>query len=113
MVSATLAISQWAFNNLGLHRLRITHSVADTASCRVATRAGFALEEQCAAHSSTPTAGTTNSSTLASRTTPGPGGSATPLRPGRHAVATFTACRRRKRCRRRRPGVCPGWPRCG
>ncbi|MFE2964100.1 GNAT family N-acetyltransferase [Streptomyces sp. NPDC059340] len=44
MVNATLAISQWAFENLGLHRLRITHSVANTASCRVATKAGFALE---------------------------------------------------------------------
>ncbi|MEV6742305.1 GNAT family N-acetyltransferase [Streptomyces sp. NPDC051104] len=44
MAHATLAVSQWAFGTLGLHRLRITHSVANTASCRVATKAGFALE---------------------------------------------------------------------
>ncbi|MFF2515937.1 GNAT family N-acetyltransferase [Streptomyces sp. NPDC058086] len=44
MVNATLAISQWAFESLGLHRLRITHSVANTASCRAAAKAGFALE---------------------------------------------------------------------
>lgn len=44
VVNATVSISQWAFESLGLHRLRITHSVANTASCRVATKAGFALE---------------------------------------------------------------------
>ncbi|MGA4980265.1 GNAT family N-acetyltransferase [Streptomyces cinereoruber] len=44
MVNATVAVSQWAFDTLGLHRLRITHSVANTASCRVATQAGFPLE---------------------------------------------------------------------
>ncbi|MFE2267232.1 GNAT family N-acetyltransferase [Streptomyces griseosporeus] len=44
MVNATLAVSHWAFDTLGLHRLRITHSVANTASCRVATQAGFPLE---------------------------------------------------------------------
>ncbi|MFF9851476.1 GNAT family N-acetyltransferase [Streptomyces litmocidini] len=44
MVNATLAVSRWAFDTLGLHRLRITHSVNNTASCRVATQAGFAWE---------------------------------------------------------------------
>ncbi|MET7275467.1 GNAT family N-acetyltransferase [Streptomyces flaveolus] len=44
VVNATVSISQWAFESLGLHRLRITHSVVNTASCRVATKAGFALE---------------------------------------------------------------------
>ncbi|MBY8876209.1 GNAT family N-acetyltransferase [Streptomyces sp. PLK6-54] len=44
MVTATRAVSRWAFAWLGLHRLRITHSVANTASCHVATRAGFPLE---------------------------------------------------------------------
>ncbi|WP_265568109.1 GNAT family N-acetyltransferase [Streptomyces hygroscopicus] len=44
MVDATIRVSRWALDVLGLHRLRITHSVANTASCRVATRAGFALE---------------------------------------------------------------------
>lgn len=44
MVEATIRVSQWALDDLGLHRLRITHSVANTASCRVADKAGFALE---------------------------------------------------------------------
>ncbi|MFC9636290.1 GNAT family N-acetyltransferase [Streptomyces mirabilis] len=44
MVDAVVRVSRWAMDDLGLHRLRITHSVANTASCRVATKAGFALE---------------------------------------------------------------------
>ncbi|MEU5087719.1 GNAT family protein [Streptomyces sp. NPDC021356] len=44
MAHAAVAVSRWAFDSLGLHRLRITHSVANTASCHVATAAGFALE---------------------------------------------------------------------
>ncbi|MGW7103312.1 GNAT family N-acetyltransferase [Streptomyces sp. NPDC054838] len=44
MADATLRVSRWAVDELGLHRLRITHSVANPASCRVATRAGFPLE---------------------------------------------------------------------
>ncbi|MFF3513270.1 GNAT family N-acetyltransferase [Streptomyces sp. NPDC002573] len=44
MVDATLRVSRWAMDDLGLHRLRLTHSVANPASCRVATKAGFALE---------------------------------------------------------------------
>ncbi|MER5727192.1 GNAT family N-acetyltransferase [Streptomyces sp. NPDC002138] len=44
MVDATLRVSRWALDELGLHRLRITHSVANAGSCRVATRAGFPLE---------------------------------------------------------------------
>ncbi|MEU9699363.1 GNAT family N-acetyltransferase [Streptomyces sp. NPDC047981] len=44
MAGATDRVSRWALEDLGLHRLRITHSVANTASCRVATEAGFALE---------------------------------------------------------------------
>ena len=44
MTDAVLRVSRWALDELGLHRLRITHSVANPASCRVATRAGFALE---------------------------------------------------------------------
>ncbi|MEU7151322.1 GNAT family N-acetyltransferase [Streptomyces sp. NPDC045456] len=43
-VSATVRISRWALEDLGLHRLRLTHSVANPASCRVAVRAGFRLE---------------------------------------------------------------------
>ncbi|MYS22804.1 GNAT family N-acetyltransferase [Streptomyces sp. SID4948] len=44
MTEAVRTVSRWAFEELGLHRLRITHSVANTASCAVATRAGFLLE---------------------------------------------------------------------
>ncbi|MFD9410512.1 GNAT family N-acetyltransferase [Streptomyces sp. NPDC059989] len=44
MVPATERVTRWAFEDLGLHRLRITHSVANPASCRIATRAGFPLE---------------------------------------------------------------------
>ncbi|MEV6572059.1 GNAT family N-acetyltransferase [Streptomyces sp. NPDC051577] len=44
MVPATELVGRWAFEELGLHRLRITHSVANPASCRVATGAGFPLE---------------------------------------------------------------------
>lgn len=41
---AVSVLTGWAFEDLGLHRLRITHSVANPASCRVATKAGFPLE---------------------------------------------------------------------
>ena len=34
----------WASRDAGFHRLELRHSVASTASCRVATKAGFALE---------------------------------------------------------------------
>ncbi|MGW4995831.1 GNAT family N-acetyltransferase [Streptomyces mirabilis] len=44
VVDAVVSVSRWALEDLGLHRLRITHSVANVASCRVAEKAGFALE---------------------------------------------------------------------
>ncbi|MFF0554311.1 GNAT family N-acetyltransferase [Streptomyces sp. NPDC004311] len=44
MVKATRRVSHWAFEELGLHRLRITHSVHNPASCAVALKAGFPLE---------------------------------------------------------------------
>lgn len=44
MVEATIQVSRWALEDLGLHRLRIVHSVENTASCRIADRAGFRLE---------------------------------------------------------------------
>lgn len=44
MTEATRTVSRWAFDTLQLHRLRITHSVANNASCTVATQAGFPLE---------------------------------------------------------------------
>ncbi|MFE9533676.1 GNAT family N-acetyltransferase [Streptomyces sp. NPDC006691] len=43
-LDATVRVSRWALEELGLHRLRLTHSVGNPASCRVARRAGFALE---------------------------------------------------------------------
>ncbi len=43
-LSATRRVAEWAFHDLGLHRLEITHAVANTASCRVAEKAGFPLE---------------------------------------------------------------------
>ncbi|MFF0219477.1 GNAT family N-acetyltransferase [Streptomyces vinaceus] len=43
-VEATKRVSEWALNDLGLHRLRLCHSVANPASCRVADKAGFTLE---------------------------------------------------------------------
>ncbi|MCX5406348.1 GNAT family N-acetyltransferase [Streptomyces sp. NBC_00335] len=37
-------LTRWAFGELGLHRLRITHSTANPASCRVALNSGYPLE---------------------------------------------------------------------
>ncbi|SDJ45828.1 GNAT family N-acetyltransferase [Nonomuraea jiangxiensis] len=41
--AGVLALSQWAFG-VGVHRLLLNHSTRNTASCRVAEKAGFALE---------------------------------------------------------------------
>jgi RimJ/RimL family protein N-acetyltransferase len=41
---AATEVSRWAFDELGLHRLEIRHSVANPRSCRVAEKVGFALE---------------------------------------------------------------------
>jgi RimJ/RimL family protein N-acetyltransferase len=41
---ATVAVAHWALHDLGLHRLELRHSTANPASCRVAAKAGFALE---------------------------------------------------------------------
>ncbi len=38
------AISRWSFEELGLHRLELHHSVFNAPSCRVAVKAGFVLE---------------------------------------------------------------------
>jgi len=43
-VQATIALSQWALDDLGLHRLDLLHAVANTASCRVADKAGYTYE---------------------------------------------------------------------
>jgi RimJ/RimL family protein N-acetyltransferase len=41
---AVIALTQWALDDLGLHRLDLQHAVANTASCRVADKAGYAHE---------------------------------------------------------------------
>ena len=39
-----IAVSVWAFGEAGFHRLRLSHSTRNDASCRVAVIAGFKLE---------------------------------------------------------------------
>ena len=41
---AARSICRWAFNDIGLHRLDLHHSVRNESSCGVAIRAGFDLE---------------------------------------------------------------------
>jgi len=41
---ALAALAGWAFGSLGLHRMALSHSTANPASCRVAEKAGFAAE---------------------------------------------------------------------
>lgn len=43
-VRATATLSRWAFEEVGLHRLELSHATANEASCRVAVKAGFAAE---------------------------------------------------------------------
>ena len=38
------ALAGWAFGTLGLHRVQLSHSTANPASCRVAEKAGFRAE---------------------------------------------------------------------
>ncbi len=38
------AIADWAFDEVGFHRLELDHSTSNAASCRVATKAGFVPE---------------------------------------------------------------------
>ena len=42
--SAVAALASWSFDDLGLHRLELRHSVQNEASCRVATKLGFEME---------------------------------------------------------------------
>ncbi len=44
VAEAARRVSRWALDDLGLHRLRLCHSVANPASCRVAAKAGFSYE---------------------------------------------------------------------
>ncbi|WP_225732154.1 MULTISPECIES: GNAT family N-acetyltransferase [unclassified Nocardia] len=38
------AVTDWAFGEIGFHRIELNHSVHNPASCRVAEKTGFALE---------------------------------------------------------------------
>ena len=42
--SAVEALTHWAFDDVGFHRLELTHSVHNLPSCRVAIKTGFDLE---------------------------------------------------------------------
>lgn len=44
VAEAVKRLSRWALDDLGLHRLRLCHSVANPASCRVAAKAGYSFE---------------------------------------------------------------------
>ncbi|MGW0641409.1 GNAT family N-acetyltransferase [Streptomyces badius] len=41
---ALAAVSAWALDDIGFHRLELDHSTRNEASCRVATKAGYLLE---------------------------------------------------------------------
>jgi RimJ/RimL family protein N-acetyltransferase len=41
---ALATLTSWSFETLGLHRLALSHSTANPASCRVAQHAGFPAE---------------------------------------------------------------------
>ncbi|MFE2382702.1 GNAT family N-acetyltransferase [Streptomyces misionensis] len=43
-VATTRRLTHWALRDLGLHRVRLCHSTANPASCRVAEKAGFTFE---------------------------------------------------------------------
>ncbi|WP_281287091.1 GNAT family N-acetyltransferase [Nonomuraea turkmeniaca] len=41
---ALTALTAWALDEIGFHRLELDHSTRNTASCRVATKCGYLLE---------------------------------------------------------------------
>ncbi|MFB9369621.1 GNAT family N-acetyltransferase [Kitasatospora albolonga] len=43
-VASVRRVTRWAVEEFGLHRLRLCHSTANPASCRVAQKAGYAFE---------------------------------------------------------------------
>jgi [ribosomal protein S5]-alanine N-acetyltransferase len=47
---AVTAVTRWCFDKIGLHRLIITHSTANVASCKVAEKAGFMHEGTMISH---------------------------------------------------------------
>ncbi len=66
---ATLAVkiaAAWAFDDVGLHRIEIRHSVENAESCGVAVRAGSRTRERPRLRCSMPTDGTTCTSMFGS-----------------------------------------------
>jgi ribosomal-protein-alanine N-acetyltransferase len=47
---ALAALTEWAFEQAGFHRLELLHSTQNPASCRVASKAGFAQEGTLSRH---------------------------------------------------------------
>ncbi|MEW2158225.1 GNAT family N-acetyltransferase [Streptomyces sp. NPDC007189] len=43
-VRSATTLSRWALDEIGLHRLELSHATANRASCRVAVKAGFVAE---------------------------------------------------------------------
>ncbi len=41
---AVRTVSAWMFSSVGLHRIELNHSTLNTASCRIAAKAGFGYE---------------------------------------------------------------------
>ena len=76
-VRAAVTASRWMFDQVGLHRIELHHSVLNEASCRVATKAGFAAEACCGPRDCMRMVGTTCMGTRGSPTT----SSASPLLP--------------------------------
>ncbi|WP_427885511.1 GNAT family N-acetyltransferase [Kribbella sp. GL6] len=44
VTAAVERVTRWAFDDLGLHRLELCHSIANPASCRVAEKTGYTFE---------------------------------------------------------------------
>ena len=66
-----LAVTEWAFSELGLARIQLEHSVTNVASCRVASAAGYRMEGHCGQRfEPRTTCATTITSTVASRLNP-------------------------------------------
>ncbi len=57
--AAVKVLTRWAFDDVGLQRLELMHSVQNAPSCRVAAASGFRPRARCGPRCSTPTAGTT------------------------------------------------------
>ncbi|MEU9917365.1 GNAT family protein [Streptomyces sp. NPDC051001] len=96
VVEATKRLSQWASDDLGLHRLRLCHSMANPATCRVATKAGFLVD------------GTMRSALVhedgwRDQQSARPG-------PGRHLTIAASSRREQQHAARPRPGADTGEP---